>query len=167
MGFSNTSSLARIRHYEEAHRYFTQTALPGKPGSALRAIWGDNERPLGEGRQHHYRIEQRYGGDWYDVILYKTTMARFYAPNTAGETRICYNGDSRNTSTCFMYQVLDVGTYYQRKDTAGIVRSVPIGSQRGFSTDLWFDKDGDLLVKASTHAPVSYTHLTLPTNREV
>ena len=152
MGFSNTNNLARVRHYEEAHRYFTQTAKP------RRSEWDDNERPLGTATQHHYRIEQRDDGRYYDVILYETTMARFYAPNNAGETRICYNGDNRTTSTCFMYRVLGVGTHRQREDTMGINRYVPIGSERDFSTDLRFDKGGRLMVAASTHAPIASVH---------
>lgn len=152
MGFSNTSNLARVRHYEEAHRYFTQTAKPR--GSK----WDDYERPLGTNAQWHYRIEQPYDGDWYDVILYRTIMARFYAPNAAGETRICYNGDGRNTSTSFMWDVLHVGKHPRLTDTEGVLRCVPIGSQRGFSTDLWFDVEGRLMVKASTHAPIASVH---------
>ena len=93
MSFGNASNLERARHYEEAHRYFTQTA---KPRSSK---WSGYERPLGSNAQHHYRIVQGDEGRYYDVILYSTTMARFYAPNSAGETRICYNGDSRPTST--------------------------------------------------------------------
>ena len=152
MGFSNTSNLERVRHYEEAHRYFTQTAKPR--GSK----WDDYERPLGTNAQWHYRIEQHHDGRYYDVCLYRTIMARFYAPNAAGETRICYNGDGRNTSTSFMYDVLHVGKYHTCKDTEGVTRYVPVGSQRSFSTDLWFDKDGGLMVKASTHAPIASVH---------
>ncbi|MCH9837086.1 hypothetical protein K0U83_15580 [bacterium] len=154
MGFSNTNNLERVRHYEEAHRYFTQTAKPRRKG------WSDNERPLGTAAQHHYRIEKSNAAyaDYYDVILYSTTMARFYAPNSAGETRICYNGDSRVTSTQFMWQVLHVGAFYQLRDTENVLRYVPIGSQRSFSTDLWFNKEGQLLVKCSTHAPIVSLH---------
>ena len=165
MGFSNTSGLKRVRHYEEAHRYFTQTAKP------RQRDWADNERPLGTNRQHHYRIEQSretHRGDdgnavcvegrYYDVILYSTTMARFYAPNSAGETRICYNGDSRPTSTQFMARVLWINAVQTYKDTEGIERYVPIGSQRSFSTDLWFNAEGQLLVKCSTHAPIVSLH---------
>ena len=152
MGFSNTSGLKRVRHYEEAHRYFTQTAKPRSN------TWSDNERPLGTAAQHHYRIVQGDEGRYYDVILYSTTMARFYAPNSAGETRICYNGDSRPTSTQFMARVLWINAVQTYKDTEGIERYVPIGSQRRFSTDLWFNAEGQLLVKCSTHAPIVSLH---------
>lgn len=156
MGFSNTSNLQRVRHYEEAHRYFTQTAKP------RRSEWSDNERPLGTNSQHHYRIKQSREGDvegrYYDVILYAQTMARFYAPNNAGETRICYSGDSRNTSMSFMRDVLHVGAFYQLRDTEDVLRYVPIGSQRSFSTDLWFNAEGQLLVKCSPHAPIVSLH---------
>lgn len=152
MGFSNTSGLKRVRHYEEAHRYFTQTAKPRRKG------WSDNERPLGTAAQHHYRIVQGDEGRYYDVILYSTTMARFYAPNSAGETRICYNGDGRPTSTQFMARVLWINAVQTYKDTEGIERYVPIGSQRRFSTDLWFNAEGQLLVKCSTHAPIVSLH---------
>lgn len=154
MGFSNTNNLERVRNYEEAHRYFTQTAKPRRKG------WSDNERPLGTAAQHHYRIEKSNAAyaDYYDVILYATTMARFYAPNSAGETRICYNGDSRVTSTQFMSRVLWIEQVQTYKDTEGIERYVPIGSQRSFSTDLWFNKEGQLLVKCSTHAPIVSVH---------
>lgn len=154
MGFSNTSGLERVRHYEEAHRYFTQTAKPRSKD------WGDNQRPLGTARQHHYRIEKSNAAyaDYYDVILYDTTMARFYAPNSAGETRICYNGDNRITSGAFMARVLWIGGVQTYKDTEGIERYVPIGAQRYFSTDLRFNVEGQLMVKCSTHAPIVSLH---------
>jgi hypothetical protein len=42
----------------------------------------------------------------YDVILYRTVMARFYAPDADGVECRLYMGDSRQTSTQFMYSVL-------------------------------------------------------------
>ena len=165
MSFGNASNLERARHYEEAHRYFTQTA---KPRSSK---WSGYERPLGSNAQYHYRIAQSHEthrgedgsvahveGRYYDVILYSTTMARFYAPNSAGEHRICYTSVPRTLSGQFMHHVLGVGYVQTYKDTEGIERIVPIGGGREFGTDLWFDSAGKLLVKCSTHAPIVSVH---------
>lgn len=154
MTFSNTSNLDRVRNYEQAHAYFNAKPRPKSND------WAENERPLGSNRQHHYRIKKGDGGQYYDVILYSTAMARFYMPNSMGETRICYTHDSRTTSSNFMWHVACVGTYPKFRATDGTERIVPIGGSREFGTDLWFDMNGDLIVEASTHAPMATTHVS-------
>lgn len=152
MGFSNTSNLDRVRHYEQAHAYFTSKPRPR--GSE----WGENERPLGTNHQHHYRLVKGYDGQYYDMVLYSTSMARYYKPEADGSYRVCYTHDSRNTSSNFMWHAVGVWTYPKLRATDGTERIVPIGGSRSFGTDLWFNAQGELIVERSTHAPMATVH---------
>lgn len=95
---SKTYTLTTCDSYEAAHRMFE------KPGPRGR-VWADNERPLGDNRQQHYRVARNYDGS-YSVILYRTTMARYYPPAADGSYRIDLTWDGRVTSSGFMHSVV-------------------------------------------------------------
>ena len=103
------SECARITNFTMAQSYFANT--PTARGEA----WRTDERPLIDTRNgrrlHHYRMRQNIvdGVASYDVILYRTVMARFYAPDANGVECRLYMGDSRQTSTQFMHSVLRTG----------------------------------------------------------
>ncbi len=146
--FGKVNNLPYVRHYEEAHRFFTQATKPS--GKA----WDYNERPLGTTRQHHYRLVD--GDGYYDVKLYQKTMARYHAPEASGGRRVEYDWDSRVTSTGFMYHVCDIGKRgITHIDTEGVERYIPIGSTRGMGTMLYFTADGRLDVQHSWHAKIA------------
>lgn len=146
MGFCNTRNLQRAKSYADCVDLFTKISKPRGNG------WSENERPLGSAYQRHYRVERRYNGDWFDVILYRTTMARFYKPEADGSYRVQYSWDSRTTSSQFMHHVVHVNQVemYRTKDGE---RKVPIGPGE-LSTDLWITPLGTLDMARSHHSQV-------------
>ncbi len=143
---SNTRNLQRANSYEDCLDLFAKISKPRGSG------WSENERPLGSKYQRHYRVERRYNGDWFDVILYHTTMARFYKPEADGSYRVQYSWDSRTTSSQFMHHVVHVNQVemYRTKDGE---RKVPIGPGE-LSTDLWITPLGTLDMARSHHSQV-------------
>ena len=93
---SSIHNLPTINDFESAHEWFTKTPKP----VTRKGQWNDNQRPLKDTRSWHYRIEQGRGGDYYDVMLYTTAMARFYAPTPDGR-RVMYTAHNSNTSKQF------------------------------------------------------------------
>ena len=152
MGFNNTSSCERLRNYEQAHAHFNRTPRP------RQSAWADDERPLAADRQHHYRLVKGDGGEYYDMVLYYTAMARYYRPEADGSYRVCYTHDSRTASSSFMWDAVGAGMYPKFRATDGTERIVPIGGSREFGTDLWFNEQGKLVVERSTHAPMATEH---------
>jgi hypothetical protein len=152
MSFGNPNGCARIHSYEAAHKYFEVT-----PRSRA-AAWSENERPLDDARKHHYRVRRGSLASYYDVMLYRTPMARYYAPATDGSYRVCYTHDSRSLSQQFMGRVLGIGRAQQYRDTQGALRYVPIGGASEFGTDLQFNSTRRLIVEDSTHAPIATAH---------
>lgn len=156
--FSNSvQSLPTIDSYEAAQAYFDKTKKPPRAKA-----WQDNQRPLRNTRLHHYRIEhhtQADGQEWYDVVLYRTPMARYYKPE-GSRRRVLLNGHNSNLSNQFRWSVLRYG---RRFNTQAVFEGmeytaiVPIHTRNDirdkddmFCVDLWFD-DYLLDVKASQH----------------
>lgn len=161
--YSRTNLLPYIRNYTEAHNHFTDTNKPPRSKK-----WDENERPLKNSSAYHYRLIRHRGGEFYDVMLYNTTMARFYKPTVEGHERRLYMGHYSQTSKSFMHTVLHVTpiTYmavqpieqpYYRWAEQDKKVSVFIGEGRGigddmgmdYSADLWFDANDLLLVDKS------------------
>lgn len=154
---SSVQSLPTIDSYEAAQKYFANKA---KPPRSKR--WAEHERPLRNTRLHHYRIEhhtQADGQEWYDVVLYRTPMARYYKPE-GSRRRVLLNGHNSNMSNQFRWSVLRYG---RRFNTQAIFEGmeytaiVPIHARNTitdkgeqFCVDLWFD-DYLLDVAASQH----------------
>lgn len=167
--FSSTvHTLPTIDSYEAAQAYFANKAKPPRSKA-----WQDNQRPLRNTRSHHYRIEhhtQADGQEWYDVVLYRTPMARYYKPE-GSRRRVLLNGSNTNLSNQFRWSVLRYG---RRFNTQAIFEGmeytaiVPIHTRNNivdkgeqFCVDLWFD-DYLLDVKASQHT----RHYTRKSNDE-
>lgn len=150
MGFSGTKSLKYASNWEECNRLL-ETAKP------RGTKWEDNERPLGNNRAHHYRVVQ--GEDFFDVVLYSTTMARFYEPQ--GDTRrVQYCWDSRKTSTSFMWDVCRVGWWTSYGEIM-----VPIGAAGCLEDcDLYFN-EGKLDIAMSNHRQL-YRAVSSPRDKE-
>lgn len=165
---SNVHTLPTIDSYEAAQAYFDKTNKPPRAKA-----WQDNQRPLRNSRSHHYRIEhhtQADGQEWYDVVLYRTPMARYYKPE-GSRRRVLLNGSNTNLSNQFRWSVLRYG---RRFNTQAIFEGmeytaiVPIHTRNDiydgrdtFCADLWFD-DYLLDVKASQHT----RHYTRKSNAE-
>ena len=108
---SNTHKLKYCTDYETAHRMFTAPAPRGR-------AWADNERPLGSNQQHHYRVARNHDGS-YSVILYSTTMAKYYPPAADGSYRIDLTWDGRTTSSGFMGDVVGQSRVSQAATSCG------------------------------------------------
>ena len=161
MSFGHVGSVATIKTYAQAEKFFNS-----KPAHNRCKGWQPHERCLKDraSGKRHYRIEQHADGAYYDVCLYSTVMARFYAPNEAGHCRVLYAGHDSVTSKSFMWNVLTVFNAKNMRTTEGKQVVVPLYCNNPFfdggdtfSADLTYDADGALIVEKSKHTP-HYTH---------
>lgn len=146
---SNVRTCHTAHTYERAHAHFEKTPEVKSRSRGAR-IFSPNERPLGDNRQWHYRIERGPNAEYYDVCLYHTTMARYYKPDEAGRYRVCYVWDNRLTSVQFMRHVVGVSKVEKYYTTECKRVCVPIGR-----ADLVFDKYGKLDISQSRHAQIT------------
>lgn len=148
-----TRNLPYIRNYAEADAYWQKTKKPPRSKK-----WEEWQRPLRDTRSWHYRIERHADGAYYDLFLYSTAMARYYAPNADGRELRMYMGHDSQTSKGFMSDVLGVHTFIKRCTTDGRTVVTPITNKRmensDFSARLMFDKDNRLIVDESAHTPI-------------
>lgn len=148
-----TNNLPYIRNYAEADVYWNKTKKPPRSKK-----WGEHQRPLRNTSAFHYRIERHNDGGHYDLVLYHTVMARFYAPNADGRQLRMYMGHNSQTSKGFMSDVLGVYAFKRFATTDGRVVIAPITCKRmhdsDFSAWLMFDKEGRLIVAESEHTPI-------------
>lgn len=158
---SSIHNLPTINDFESAHEWFTQTPKP----VTRKGQWNDNQRPLKDTRSHHYRIEQGRGGEYYDVMLYTTAMARFFAPTPDGR-RVMYTSHGSNMSKQFMRSVTRHSNLLYMDTTDNQTVAVPVPAKdsiyeagRSFSASLWLDNSPHkrLVVEQSAHTPM-YTH---------
>jgi len=89
----------RIMGYNQAARHFETTKKP-------RSVrWGEDERPLYNTRSHHYRLVK--GSDdyatYYDLVLYSTSMIRYYKPEANGDSRVLVRGHNKSASHQFLW----------------------------------------------------------------
>jgi hypothetical protein len=152
-------NLPSIASWEAAHSTFNNTKKPVTRNGA----WCDSQRPLKDSRSHHYRIERGNDGEYYDVCLHQTVMARYYKPTAEGR-HVLYTGHPSNMSKQFMRHVLNVRHYNERTTTDGRRVAVPIAHKRylidkgaEFSTKLWLVDRHLIDVDKSVHTP-HYTH---------
>ena len=152
MSFGMSNNLVRLTNYKQAHAYFEGRAKP--PRSKNYEI---NERPLASVSAKHYKIIK--GENYYDIKLYSTIMARYYAPDADGGLRQLYMGHNSMTSRSFMWQVLGVGGVNDTGSDKGQI-ILPIYSRSSiedkdgtpFSLDAYF-KDDKLITSKSRHTP--------------
>ena len=152
MSFGMSNNLVRLTNYKQAHAYFEGRAKP--PRSKNYEI---NERPLASVSAKHYKIIK--GENYYDIKLYSTIMARYYAPDADGGERKLYMGHNSMTSRSFMWQVLGVGGVNDTGSDKGQI-ILPIYSRSSiedkdgtpFSLDAYF-KDDKLITSKSQHTP--------------
>lgn len=104
--YANVRGLAHITNYAQAHEYFA--AVPPHSRSKKYQPHQRTLKPQRPSANHHYRIEQKENGEYYDLVLYQTTMARYYKPNPDGSERRLYNGDGSQTSKQFMWNACGV-----------------------------------------------------------
>ena len=150
MSYGISNNLPYLTNYNKAHTYFEGRAKP--PRSKNYEI---NERPLASVSAKHYKIIK--GENYYDIKLYSTIMARYYAPDADGGARQLYRGDNSMTSRSFMWHVLGVGGINDTESDKGKV-ILPVYSRTSiedkdgtlFSLDAYF-KDDKLITSKSQH----------------
>lgn len=146
-----TRALPYIRSFAEADIYWHKTKKPPRSKK-----WEEWQRPLKNTSSHHYRIEKH--GDVYDLVLYRTVMARYFKPDSNGRELRQYIGHDSLTSRGFMSDVLGVSYFSRRHTTDGRVVYMPVPTVplRGmeFSCQAWFTADGRLIVETSSHTPL-------------
>lgn len=152
MSYGISNNLPRLCNYNQAHAYFEGRAKP--PRSKKYEI---NERPLASVTHAHYKIIK--GENYYDLKLYSTVMARYYAPDADGGERRLYMGHNSMTSHSFMWQVLGVGTRDNIDTDKGRVimpvysrvhKEIEGANHMAYSLDAYF-KDGKLITDKSEH----------------
>jgi len=161
----NMHNVTRICGYNQAARYFEETRKP-------RTVrWGEDERPLYNTRSHHYRIvkgEDSYA-KYYDLVLYSTSMIRYYKPSLTGEQRVLVRGHSSTASRAFVWRhCMGMGRLLNLKDGYGFIRegklvlnpAVHIAEKFGvpynWSADLMFTDDSlrTIGLTRSRHVPI-------------
>lgn len=161
MGFGTVGNVARIMSYTAAEKHFNDT----KEHKRCKG-WQSHERCLKTraSGNRHYRIEKHNDGEYYDVCLYQTVMARYYRPDADGNQRVLYAGHSSVTSSSFQSGVLGVWDRSRRTTTTGKEVVVPLYCNNifydhgdKFTADLTFDASFRLIVEKSKHAP-HFTH---------
>ena len=147
---NNMNNVERICGYNQAARYFEETKKP-------RTVkWGEDERPLYNTRSHHYRIvkgEDSYA-KYFDLVLYSTSMIRYYKPSLTGEHRVLVRGHSSTASRAFLWHhCMGVGKPLNCMDGNGFIRegklvlnpathnSDKFGVPYNWSADLMFTND--------------------------
>lgn len=155
MGYSSSNQLQSIGSFARAKSYFE--SQPKRKGSK----WLAYQRPLradnGGARLHHYRIEKHIDEKYYDIVLYSTVMARFYAPEADGAERRLYMGDQTQTSQQFMWCVLNKRAINYDDDINTIIPVYhkscrDIGEDKPFSLELYFVND-KIDISRSRHTP--------------
>lgn len=170
----NINNVKRICGFNQAARYFEETKKP-------RSVkWSDDERPLYNTRSHHYRIVkgEESGVPFYDLVLYSTSMIRYYQPNAFGFNRVLVRGHYSSASGTFLWHHgFARGRALNVVDAQGGVREGKLllnhdthkatdhGVPHGWSADLMFigePSDGyKVLLDKSRHIP-GYKAATSP-----
>lgn len=145
-----THLLPTIANYAQARKHWEETKQP------RGAKWSDYQRPLKDARSHHYRMESNDPQGYFDLVLYRTVMARFYAPNAEGHEHRLYMGHGSLTSRKFLSDVLAAGlavdTTDGRRVAAPIYGTHCVTNQGdAFSLSAWFTPDNKLIVEKSKH----------------
>ena len=97
--YNNMNNVKRISGYNQAARYFEETKKP------KTSRWGEDERPLYNTRSHHYRIVKGVdnGAQYYDLVLYSTSMIRYYKPDAYDHQRVLVRGHYSCASGSFLW----------------------------------------------------------------
>lgn len=157
MGFAiNVNNMERIRNYTQAHAHFTNTKKP-------RTVrWSENQRPLRNTAARHLRLEQRYGGEFYDCVLYSTSVVRYFKPDENGEYKVWLSNWASQSTSAFLWRM---GWYDKMKleHDGGDVFELPISTQYKHAEELWgdeftvrltFNKLGQVIRDKSIYLPV-------------
>ena len=154
--FGNVNGCARVRSFEECQRHFELTPEPTFPRGGHNP-WEPNERPLDDKTKHHYRIVRGPNEEYYDAVLYSTTMARYYRPEEGGR-RVQYHDDDRGLSRQFMWRLIGSAKVMYMPVTEGPSRYFP-----AYGADLWLTGSNHnpvIDLSRSKHAPIEVPRMS-------
>lgn len=119
----STHHSADVRNYNLAQAHFKNI----KPVKS--SAWPANTRPLHpkRGAYPQYKLIQREGGEYYDIVLYETIMGRHYAQAEDGSYTSYYNNYNTALSRDFLYDTLGRNWANEITDTNGKQVVVHIG----------------------------------------
>lgn len=147
-----THNLMSATSYAQTLKLFNTTPKP------RGTKWETYQRPLGNNRQHHYRIESLKPDEYIDVVLYSKVMARYYAPDAEGNERRLFASYDSLTSRKFLWDVVGMreGSAALAADGRKVVTPVYVppcvtDHTDDFSADFWYDKDCRILTDRSRH----------------
>ena len=150
---NTTRSLPNIHSYADAEKVFNQR------GAVRSKKWMENQRPLYK-TYHHYRVAKY--ADHFDIVLYSTVMARYYAPTMIDgkqHERRLYMGENSVTSKDFMHYVLGKNTWRRVENSQRGEVIAPVYNKafiydgdEPFSADFMY-VDGVLDTTKSSHTP--------------
>lgn len=152
MTYGLANNLPRLSNYESAHKYFEGRAKPPRSKK-----YEHNERPLASVSASHYKIIK--GENYYDIKLYSTIMARYFAPDADGGYRKQYMGHNSMTSRAFMWHVLGVSGVNRMPSDKGevimpvygrVCQDIDSVDAAMFSLETYF-KDDKLITSKSKH----------------
>lgn len=108
-------NLPTISGYPQAQRYFNGTR---KPPRSKR--WEEHQRPLHTTSATHYRIERStttlHGSpEFYDLMLYGTSMARYFQPEADGSSVVWLRNHNSTTSRQFLWRVANFSGHSVRE----------------------------------------------------
>ena len=121
----HTWQLKSLRDFHAADKYFNETPP--------HRNWDSNERCLRKDRPSqfkHYRLRRGVtpaGVVFYDVVLYRTAMARFYQPTPEGEELHYYTWNNSQTSKGFTRNVLHMDWLSMLLSVNGVYVAAPMG----------------------------------------
>lgn len=108
-------NLPTISGYPQAQRYFNETR---KPPRSKR--WEEHQRPLHTTSATHYRIERsattlQGSPEFYDLMLYGTSMARYFQPEADGSSVVWLRNHNSTTSRQFLWRVANFSGHSVRE----------------------------------------------------
>jgi len=147
---NSVHKLPLISNYERAQKFFARTPKPPRSKK-----WAEHQRPLKDVSSPHYRIERHNDGEYYDLVNYNTTLARFHKPDAEGNQLREYVWYDSTTSRDFLNHVANVYAFNERTTTTGVKRIMPIAGKplpdSQFSCRAWFTPSGVLMADKSEH----------------
>jgi hypothetical protein len=166
MGFGiNAYNAKRVMSYEDCVELFKA------PANLRRMGWGADKRPLDGVRKTHMRVERGPDDTFFDVMLFRTAMARYYKPETIDgheHREIWYNVHGSQSSSKFQRNVLGFDKLsHVRKTTTGTKVIVGMNPEaHGVFPVRLYLVDGKVWVDRSRDSPAKMASTTSTERKE-
>lgn len=159
-GKTGVWNCAKLYSYPQAQRHFESR------GAVRSKRWQANERPLVGTREKWFKLVKE--NDYYDLVLYKTPLVRYFKPEDNGDHMVWLRGEYHNKTWQFLRQMSWGCWYSEGLPTVGGQRVVvPLVTQVkephglvpvDWSATLVFNSDDKLILEKSDHRPIAVAH---------